>query len=118
MRYVIGLSLLTGLLISCARLSEGAGKKEVVGPLGDGTHLVSTRQILRPAGQSVEYHGRPVDLVLSADGGMVFVKDNGHVTANDVGGWKIKKRTPLPEKRGCTLHGVAITGDGKRLDFT
>jgi len=39
-----------------------------VGPQPDGSILVPTNQLLRPAGFQIVFPGRPVDLALSPDG--------------------------------------------------
>ncbi len=46
-----------------------------VGPTPDGGTVVSTKQIIHPAGKSVEFNGRPVDLVLSPDCKVAYVKE-------------------------------------------
>lgn len=45
---------------------------EQVGPASTGGHIVSTYQALHPAGESLEFTGRPVDLVLSPDGETLY----------------------------------------------
>ena len=85
-----------------------------VGPLTSGGHLVSTHQPLHPAGQSVEFAGRPVDLVLSPDGWTLFVKDDRGLVVIDAGAWKVRQELKLSEGGGST-HGLALTRDSSRL---
>jgi len=46
-----------------------------VGQLPDGQQSIPSKQILRAAGQQVQFSGRPVDLVLSPDGSTVYIKN-------------------------------------------
>ena len=60
---VIFLVLLTfsGIIISKA---QDSSKNIKVGPQPDGSILVPTNQLLRPAGFQVTFPGRPVDIAL------------------------------------------------------
>jgi YVTN family beta-propeller protein len=89
-----------------------------VGPAAGGGHIVSTRQLIRPAGQSVEYRGRPVDLVLSPDGKTVYVKSSVQLLAIDVETWKIRQELKVPAFHGASMHGIAISADGSRVYMT
>ncbi|MBI2946726.1 MAG: phosphoesterase [Verrucomicrobia bacterium] len=88
-----------------------------VGPLEDGGHLTATHQLLHPAGQSVEFGGRPIDLVLSPDRRSLYVKDNRGLVVIDVESWKVRQELKLPAGGGST-HGIAITRDGSRIFVT
>ncbi|MBI4662872.1 MAG: bifunctional YncE family protein/alkaline phosphatase family protein [Verrucomicrobia bacterium] len=85
-----------------------------VGPLQQGGFLAPTHQLLRPAGQSVEFGGRPVDLALSPDGRTLFVKDNRGLVVIDVATWKVRQELRLSEG-GSSTHGIAATRDGTRV---
>ena len=50
-----------------------------VGPQGDGSILIPTNQLLRPAGFQVNFPGRPVDLALMEDGNLLAVKNKSSV---------------------------------------
>lgn len=88
-----------------------------VGPAGDGSFVVPTRQVIRPAGESLEFGGRPVDLMLSPDGQNLYVKDNRGLVVVDVQAWKIRQETSFPEGGG-SMHGIAITRDGSLVYAT
>ncbi|QDV32291.1 bifunctional YncE family protein/alkaline phosphatase family protein [Tautonia plasticadhaerens] len=79
--------------------------------------MVSTRQLIRPAGRSVEFGGRPVDLVASGDGTRVYVKDNRGVVVLDADSWEVLQELPFPEGGG-SMHGIALSADGRRLYAT
>ncbi len=84
-----------------------------VGPLPAGGHLTPTHQLLHPAGKSVQFGGRPVDLALSPDGRWLYVKDNRGLLALEVATWKVRQELKLAE--GPSTHGLALTRDGTRL---
>jgi DNA-binding beta-propeller fold protein YncE len=79
--------------------------------------VVSTRHLIRPAGRSVEFGGRPVDLVASADGSRVYVKDNRGVVVLDADSWEVFQELPFPEGGG-SMHGIVLSADGRRLYAT
>src|SRR5665213_3419460 len=60
--------------VSRAQKTNTFGNKQV-GPQPDGSILVPSNQLIRPAGFQVNIHGRPVDLALSPDGKLLFVKN-------------------------------------------
>ena len=88
-----------------------------VGPAPDGSVVVPTKQIIRPAGESVEFKGRPVDLVLSPGGKIVYVKTERAVVAIDAASWRILHKAGL-SGAGGSMHGIAITRDGSTLYVT
>ena len=100
------------LLIGCQ-----TSPVEHVGPSPTGGHIVSTYQALHPAGQSLEFNGRPVDLVLSPDRRTLYVKDNRGLVVIDVETWKIRQELKFSAGEGST-HGIAITRDGSRVFAT
>ncbi len=73
-----------------------------------------TRQLIRPAGESVEFAGRPVDLVVSPDGRFVVAKDNLGLVLIDAAAWRTNQELKFPEG-GSSWHGLVMTKDGKRL---
>jgi YVTN family beta-propeller protein len=90
---------------------------ERVGSLAGGGHIVSTHQALHPAGQSLEFGGRPIDLVLSPDKRTLYVKDDRGLVVIDVGAWKIRQELKFLAGGGST-HGIAVTRDGSRVFAT
>ena len=91
--------------------------KILVGPLPEGGYLTTTHQWLRPAGESVEFGGRPVDLALSPDGRTLYVKDNRGFQVIDTATWKIRQTLGFNGGSG-SVHGLAVTRDGSRLFAT
>ncbi len=105
-------------LVLCATLVGLAGCQtqslEHVGPLAPGGHLTPTYQWLHPAGQSVQFGGRPVDVVLAPDGRTLWVKDHRGLVAIDVATWQIRQELKLKEG-GSSVHGLVVTRDNSHL---
>lgn len=104
-------------LISAGLLTILSQKQSPVGPQNRDTHLVTTGQILRPAGESVSFPGRPVDLIVAPDGQRVYVKDNRGILAISVAPWKVIQELRFPTGGG-SMHGIASSADGKRIYAT
>lgn len=106
-------------LLSCLCFFIGCQTEPVqnVGPLPDGSHLTSTHQLIRPAGQSVEFGGRPVDLALSPDGRSLYAKDNRGLVVIDTVTWKIRQELKF-SAGGSSVHGIVVTRDGSRIFAT
>src|ERR1043166_2817131 len=106
------LFFVAGLLIGCP-----AGAADRVGPFASGRHLTATHQWIRPAGQSVEFGGRPVDLAASPDGHTLYVKDNRGLVVIDAATWRIRQEFKF-NGGGGSVHGIAVTRDGSRIYAT
>jgi len=76
--------------------------------------MTPTRQLLRPAGRSVEFGGRPVDLVVAPDARRLFVKDNRGLVVIDLERWEVVQELNFPEGGG-SMHGIAVAKDGRRV---
>ncbi len=88
-----------------------------VGPRAEGGDVLPTRQVVEPAGKTLAFDGRPLDLVLAPDGRFVFVKEKASVITIDARNDTIASRYTL-EKLGASMHGIAITRAGDKLYFT
>src|SRR2546421_1683431 len=114
MKFSSGLVVALLLINSCRSDAPRA-----VGPLPDKSgFMVPTAQLIRPAGQSIEFHGHPVDLLRSPDGKTVYVKDSARVLAIDAPSWTIREQLKLPPKAEGSMHGIAMSRDGSRLYVT
>jgi len=109
--------LLPGLCFFIGCQSNPVDGVERVGPLATGGHLMPTHQLIRPAGQSIEFGGRPVDLALSPDGRAVYVKDNRGLLVLDAATWQIRQELKF-NSGGGSVHGLAVTRDGSRIYAT
>jgi YVTN family beta-propeller protein len=94
-----------------------ASVPQQVGPRPEGSHLVATGQLLHPAGESLQFGGRPVDMVLSPDGRTLYVKDNRGIVVVDVETWKVRQEL-LVGRGGSSMHGIAVAPDGSRVYFS
>ena len=111
---------LTLLLLSAASLAtivgwRLAGEKTVVGMAGENAAIVSTGQRVQPAGQTLTYGGRPVDMALSPDGKALYLKDDKGVCIVDTAAWTVKQRFSFPKEGGGSLYGILVSKDGKRV---
>src|SRR5262245_50025023 len=66
-----------------------------VGIQKDGSIVVPTNQVLRPAGKQITFPGRPVDLLLIDDGQTLVVKNMRDLVLIDVASAKIKQTLEL-----------------------
>jgi YVTN family beta-propeller protein len=104
-------------LIACSCASAPREDRSLaVGPVRDGV-IVPTRQLIRPAGQTVEFPGRPVDLALSPDGKTVYVKSHKSLLAIDAQTWAMRQELNYG-KGGASMHGLVVTADGNSVWVT
>jgi YVTN family beta-propeller protein len=93
------------------------GAQLQIGPAPDGQGVIaSTLQRLRPAGTAAEFPGRPVDVALAPDGQTLYAKDNrGLVVFDAADGFALKQELAFPDKSGGSMHGIAVSKDGKTV---
>lgn len=90
-----------------------------VGPLPDGGSVVPTSQLIHPAGDTIEFPGRPVDMALSPDASRLFVKDNRGLVIVDTAAWSITQTLKMPKKDdGGSMVGIAVSSDGSHVYLT
>jgi len=89
-----------------------------VGSKYNGGTFVTTGQTVKPAGKTIAFGGRPVDLVLSTDGGSVYVKRVNGLVIVDADSMKIRHELPFDKEEGGSMHGIAVSSDGKRIYLT
>lgn len=99
-----------------AALASGCSFVEQIGEKPDGSSLVATMQLVRPAGVSLSVDGRPLDLVLSADGKNLYAKDNRGLIVVDTESWKVKQE--LSVDGGSSMHGILLSRDGRKLFYS
>jgi YVTN family beta-propeller protein len=81
--------------------------------------MMATGQLIRPAGNSVFWNGRPVDLALSPDGQWLYAKDDQGLVVVDRSQWRLVQKQRFPdEKTGGSMHGLAVSKDGKKVYAT
>jgi YVTN family beta-propeller protein len=100
-----------------ALAASAPAQPTTVGPVGGGGVMVTTGQLVHPAGEVVELPGRPVDMVRSPDGRFVFLKENKGVTVLNAADWTILQQLSLGEDP-CSMIGLALSTDGRTLYTT
>ncbi len=112
MKKFIFFTLITSLLISCHQ-KRAENVAILVGPQPDGSILVPTNQLLRPAGYQLTFPGRPVDMALSADGSLLAVLNMSSLEII-----RVIDRTILQSMHfdgGGSFQGVLFSPDGRRI---
>ncbi len=124
--YISGFVALVILVLGCssprpAGMEKALGQnpqdflaQAVVGPQGDGTYVVATTQIVEPAGETIEFGGRPVSLGLSPDETVLAVKNFKNLVFIDMAGQKIIQELEIPDF-GSSFCGIAWSDDGKTV---
>src|SRR6266436_5409257 len=100
-RPVLGIVLLLFTLAA-------AQAPERVGPQPGGGTLLPTWQELHPAGETLTFRGRPVDLALAPDGRLLFAKDNRGLVVVDASAWRVTQELGFPSGGG-SMHGLAVS---------
>src|SRR5262249_11102091 len=117
-RSTIAACLFTGFLCLTFWIVQAAVYEvpalESVGPTEDGGWIMPTGHKVRSAGQTIAFPGRPVNLALSKNGTVLYVKDNKHIRVIGTEDFKIRQALPFPLKEGASMHGLALSHDGKR----
>ena len=87
-----------------------------VGRQGDGSVVVTTNQILTPAGRQVEFRGRPLAVALSPDGRTAAFLNGTYqaIILVDVDTWTVKQEFTAAGG-SASFSGLVYAGDGRRL---
>ena len=74
--------------------------------------IVPTGQLIHPAGQTLAFSGRPVDLGLSPDRRLLFVKNTESLLVLDATQWQLMQTLAYPRDEAGSMHGLAVSRDG------
>lgn len=88
-----------------------------VGPHGQRT-VVTTGQEIEPAGETIVFGGRPVDLALTPDRGQLLAKDSRGLVVMDIEPWRLAQELPFDKDYGGSMHGIAVSRDGRKAWLT
>ncbi len=88
-----------------------------VGELPDGSILVPSNQLLRPAGFQIYLPGRPVDLVLTKDEKYLLVKNRTDLDLIRIADRTIIQSLPYGQS-GASFTGLTLSPDGKKIYVT
>ncbi len=86
-------------------------EKAVVGPNGDGTYVVPTNQLIDPAGETVQFPGRPVDVVRHPSEALLAVKNKSNVLLIDADSLAIVQTMPYT-RDGGNYCGLVFSAKG------
>lgn len=94
-----------------------AAQEMQVGPIPDGGQLLPSAQLIHPLGKTLGINGRPVDLILTADGRTAYAKSGRTLVSIDVETWEVRQQIGYSEGSGSP-YGLAVTRDGSRVYVT
>jgi DNA-binding beta-propeller fold protein YncE len=117
MKKLITFLVITVLLAACFSRRQNDTDIRHIGPQPDGSILVASNQLLRPAGFQVIFPGRPVDLVLTPDEKFLLVKNKNSLDLIRVSDRTILQSLPF-DKAGASFTGICISKDGRRIFVT
>ncbi len=110
--------LISLLFVQCTvKTSEQAeksgSKTTLIGQQPDGSYLVPTNQLLRPAGLQIQFNGRPVDLALSPNGKWMAVLNKNSLELIRVLDRTIVQRLDI--NKGGSYNGITFSDDGQKI---
>jgi len=111
--FLVIISIISG----CKTKNQQETHNLKVGIQPDGSILVPSNQLLRPAGFQVYLPGRPVDLVLTADGRFLLVKNKADLDLIRLSDRTVMQTLPFP-KSGASFTGLCLSPDGQRIYIT
>ena len=86
-----------------------------VGPQPDGSVLVPSNQLLRPAGDQIELPGRPVDILLNSGGNFLFVKNMKSLDLIRLSDKSLLQSLSFPNKAGASVTGICASKDNRKI---
>ncbi len=89
-------------------------KKSLVGKQKNETYIVPTSQIIDPAGTTITFPGRPMDLALNPDETILAVKNLKDIVFFNAVNHTIKQTLELPEG-GNTFTGISWSDNGQKV---
>ncbi|MFZ0282090.1 MAG: alkaline phosphatase family protein, partial [Bacteroidales bacterium] len=111
------ISVLLTILPGCIEKSPTGVYNPKVGLQPDGSILVPSNQLLRPAGFQITLPGKPVDLALTPDGRFLLVKNKADLDLIRLSDRTILQTLPF-NKSGASFTGLCISPDGRHIYVT
>ena len=90
-------------------------KKALVGKQRDGSYIVPTSQIIDPAGATITFPGRPVDLALNPEETILAVKNMYNIVFFDIASQTIRQTLRIPDDGGNTYTGIVWSDNGRKV---
>jgi YVTN family beta-propeller protein len=122
-RAVAGATILVACAIGAVGFYRDVGAQaslrlefERVGRQPNGSVVVTTNQVLTPAGRQVEFRGRPLAVALSPDGHTAAFLNGAYqaIILVDVASWTVKQEFTA-SGGSASLNGILYSHDGRRL---
>ncbi len=114
-RFITVVTFMLLVLLSTINLEAQNDVKNIkVGPQPDGSILVPSNQLLRPAGFQVLFPGRPVDIALADDNKLLVVKNSSSLDVIRIFDRTILQSLAL-NNRSNSFTGLSVSMDGRRL---
>lgn len=105
------------LISGCKRKDQNPISSQKVGNQPDGSILVPTNQLLRPAGFQIYLPGRPVDIALTPDEKFLLVKNMSDLDLIRLSDRTILQSLPYSQN-GASFTGICISPEGHRIYVT
>jgi len=105
------------ILSACSPGSEKTADSMRIGPQPDGSVLVPSNQLLRPAGMQVYLPGRPVDMTPTADGKYLLVKNKDDLDLIRLSDRQVIQTLPYSQS-GASFTGITLSPDGHHVYLT
>ncbi len=106
--------LVVSLLFVYAIIEAQDNDNLKVGQQKDGSVLVPSNQLLRPAGEQVYLPGRPVDLTLTSNGDFLLIKNMKSLDLIRLSDRTVKQSLPY-EKVGASFTGICTSKDNRKI---
>ena len=90
-------------------------KNSLVGKQRDGSYIVPTSQIIDPAGTTITFAGRPVDLALNTGETILAVKNLYNIVFINATTQAISQTLDIPGDGGNTFTGLAWSDNGTKV---
>jgi YVTN family beta-propeller protein len=88
-------------------------KRSLVGKQKDGSYVVPTSQVIDPAGTTITFSGRPVDIALNPGETILAVKNMYNLVFFDARSQTIRQTLSIPDDGGNTFTGIEWSDNGK-----
>jgi YVTN family beta-propeller protein len=98
--------------------SDARIEQQRVGPHERGSIVVPTGQLIRPAGETLGFAGRPVDMAISPDQRLLFLKNAERLMLLDTATWKVVQNLSYGSSQRGSMHGLAVSADSAAVYVT
>ena len=115
--FITTMTITPVIFAGCSGRSSETSTIRKVGEQPDGSVLVPTNQLLRPAGYQVYLPGRPVDLILTRDEKHLLVKNKSDLDLIRISDRMVLQSLPFTQS-GASFTGICLSPDGRYVYVT